>query len=157
MAPLRSLKADLIGGLITCRGIVTRVSEVRPIVSVACYICEVCGFEVYQTVQSKIFMPLVDCPSNICKQNRSRGKLIPNNRYSLFEIPKIIESPNSLLIKKSESKKLLKKSQSATSPDLSASSAKARTPENALPETSSSSRAASSLPNSKLKEASTPN
>ncbi len=84
ITPLRSLKADVIGALVNVRGIVTRVSEVRPIVNVACYICEVCGFEVYQTVNAKIYMPLMDCPSLICKQNRTRGKLVPNNRASKF-------------------------------------------------------------------------
>lgn len=80
IAPLRDLKADVIGGYVTVRGMVTKVSDVRPIVSVACYVCEVCGFEIYQTVNAKIYMPLVDCPSTVCKQNRTRGKLIPNNR-----------------------------------------------------------------------------
>jgi len=82
--PLRELKAELIGGYVTVRGMVTKVSDVRPIVSCACYVCEVCGFEIYQTVNSKVFMPLADCPSNICKQNRTRGKLISNHRASKF-------------------------------------------------------------------------
>jgi len=86
--PLRSLKADLIGGYVTVRGMVTKVSDVRPIVSVACYVCEVCGFEIYQTINSKIFMPLVDCPSNLCKQNRTRGKLISNTRLFFLLISK---------------------------------------------------------------------
>jgi len=110
--PLRSLKADLIGGYVTARGMVTKVSDVRPMVSVACYVCEVCGFEIYQTVNSKIFMPLVDCPSNICKQNKTRGKLISNTRL-FFELCHFnFSEPQSLfLIKKSKSKKLLIKFQ----------------------------------------------
>ena len=75
---------------------VTKVSDVRPIINVACYFCEVCGFEVYHTViycnkyillmkyiqvTSKTYMPLVECPGPICKQNNTKGKLIQNIRY----------------------------------------------------------------------------
>ena len=50
IVPLRQLKSDLIGSLVTVRGMVTKVTEVKPMITVACYLCDVCGFEVYQTV-----------------------------------------------------------------------------------------------------------
>jgi DNA replication licensing factor MCM7 len=84
VVPIRQLKAELIGSYVQVRGMVTKVSDVRPIVSVACYFCEICGFEVYHTVTSKSYMPLVDCPSAICRQNNTKGKLLPNNRDSKF-------------------------------------------------------------------------
>ena len=40
----------IIGSYVQLRGMVTKVSDVRPIINVACYFCEVCGFEVYHTV-----------------------------------------------------------------------------------------------------------
>lgn len=53
MIPLRNLKSDLIGSLIMVRGMVTKVTEVKPLITVACYLCDVCGFEIYQTVLLK--------------------------------------------------------------------------------------------------------
>lgn len=50
LIPLRNLKSSLIGSLVTVRGIVTKITEVKPLITVACYVCDVCGFEVYQTV-----------------------------------------------------------------------------------------------------------
>jgi len=53
-------------------------------IAVASYLCEACGCEIYQTVNSSIFTPLVECISNICKTNKTRGKLIANNAGSKF-------------------------------------------------------------------------
>lgn len=61
---LREIHADTIGGLVCFRGIVTKASEIRPCVEVACYSCEVCGNETYQTVHGREFAPLLECPAN---------------------------------------------------------------------------------------------
>jgi DNA replication licensing factor MCM7 len=82
--PLRGLKATIIGSLITVKAVVVRVSEVKPSVVVASYICDVCGHELLQTVPGKTYMPIVDCPAPVCKTNRTRGKLYPNNATSKF-------------------------------------------------------------------------
>ncbi|KAF7297057.1 DNA replication licensing factor MCM7 [Mycena indigotica] len=50
-----------IGHLITVRGIVTRVSEVKPLLQVNAYPCDVCGSETFQEVTNKTFAPLYDC------------------------------------------------------------------------------------------------
>ena len=47
---VRSVKADCIGKLVTVRGIVTRSTEVKPVVCVATYNCDQCGAESYQPV-----------------------------------------------------------------------------------------------------------
>lgn len=56
----------------------------KPFIRVASYACDICGYEVYQTIATKIYMPLVDCPSKVCKDNQSRGKLFPQTRASKF-------------------------------------------------------------------------
>ena len=49
---MRKVKADNIGKLVTVRGIVTRATEVKPLMSVATYTCDQCGSESYQPVRS---------------------------------------------------------------------------------------------------------
>ena len=47
---VRQIKAGSIGRLVTVRGIVTRATEVKPIMTVATYTCDQCGAESYQPV-----------------------------------------------------------------------------------------------------------
>lgn len=47
---VRKVKADCIGKLVTIRGIVTRSTEVKPVMCVATYTCDQCGAESYQPV-----------------------------------------------------------------------------------------------------------
>ncbi|PVZ97811.1 hypothetical protein BB558_004217 [Smittium angustum] len=81
---VREVGADKIGNLVTVRGIVTRVTEVRPFMSVAAYLCDTCGCEVFQEVKAKQFLPLDSCMSQQCKTNRTRGKLHRQTRGSKF-------------------------------------------------------------------------
>ena len=48
---MRKVKADNIGKLVTVRGIITRATEVKPLMSVATYTCDQCGSESYQPVR----------------------------------------------------------------------------------------------------------
>lgn len=50
---IREVRADSVGKLVTVRGIVTRVSEVKPRMMVATYTCDQCGAETYQPVRMK--------------------------------------------------------------------------------------------------------
>jgi len=50
IAKMREIKAQSIGSLVTIKGIVVRASDVKPQMQVAVYVCDVCGFEVYQVV-----------------------------------------------------------------------------------------------------------
>lgn len=47
---VREVRADSIGHLVTVRGIVTRATEVKPMMAVATYTCDQCGAETYQPV-----------------------------------------------------------------------------------------------------------
>lgn len=82
--PLRQLGADKIGKLVTVSGIVTRITEVRPLVTVATYTCDVCGHEIYQPVAAKEFTPSRDCQSQQCKNNKLSGNLFLQTRGSKF-------------------------------------------------------------------------
>lgn len=49
---VRDIKADKIGKLVTVRGIVTKTTEVKPMIVVATYTCDECGSEVSQPVKN---------------------------------------------------------------------------------------------------------
>ncbi|GFZ13796.1 minichromosome maintenance (MCM2/3/5) family protein [Actinidia rufa] len=61
---IREVKASYIGQLVKISGIVTRCSDVKPLMQVAVYTCEECGFEIYQVAPSDvvelsgIFLPI---------------------------------------------------------------------------------------------------
>lgn len=81
---IRNVKGEHIGKLLTVRGIVTRVSDVKPSVEVQAYTCDACGYEIFQEVKTKNFTPLFECQSSICSQNRKAGRLFPSTRASKF-------------------------------------------------------------------------
>uniref|UniRef100_A0A6N2NA08 DNA helicase n=1 Tax=Salix viminalis TaxID=40686 RepID=A0A6N2NA08_SALVM len=81
---LREVKASNIGQLVKISGIVTRCSDVKPLMQVAVYTCEECGFEIYQEVTARVFMPLFECPTKRCKTNNTKGNLILQLRASKF-------------------------------------------------------------------------
>jgi DNA replication licensing factor MCM7 len=39
---------------------------------------------VYQVISTRTFLPLIDCPTKVCKDNQTRGKLNQTTRYSKF-------------------------------------------------------------------------
>ena len=81
---VRQIHADSVGHMIKLRGIITRVTEVKPLLQVGTYTCEQCGYEIYQEVNSTAFMPLIECPSEECKANGVRGQLFLQSRGSRF-------------------------------------------------------------------------
>ena len=81
---VRQVLADQVGHLIRLRGIITRVSEVKPLLTVGTYTCERCGYEIYQEVSGTAFMPLIECPSDECRLNGARGQLFLQSRGSRF-------------------------------------------------------------------------
>ena len=48
---VRQVKATYVGKLIAVKGVVTRATEVKPMISVATYTCDICGSETYQPVE----------------------------------------------------------------------------------------------------------
>lgn len=82
---LRELRASDIGCLVKVRGIVTRTSDVKPLVEVVTYTCETCGCEIYHDVsRKKDFLPLSRCTSNQCNSNKMGGRLFAQTRGSKF-------------------------------------------------------------------------
>jgi len=82
--PIRMVKAEHIGKLVTVRGIVIRVSDVKPRITVACYTCDQCGYETFQTVTTPEFTPLFECGSMTCKASKNFGRLTLQTRGSTF-------------------------------------------------------------------------
>ncbi|KAG1712806.1 hypothetical protein DVH05_000541 [Phytophthora capsici] len=74
--PIREVKAAKVGALVRIKGMVTRVSTVKPLLTVATYTCEACAYEVYQEVKARQFNPLTQCPSERCETNKAQGRLI---------------------------------------------------------------------------------
>ncbi|CAG8500110.1 2264_t:CDS:2 [Ambispora leptoticha] len=81
---VREVTGGYLGHLVTIRGIITRVSDVKPFLLINTYACDVCGDEVFQEITKKSFMPLFDCPSARCKLNKVPGKLVMETRASKF-------------------------------------------------------------------------
>jgi DNA replication licensing factor MCM7 len=81
---VRQVRGSHLGHLITVRGIVTRVSDVKPSVRVNAYTCNRCGNEVFQPVNAKSFTPIEECPSQECKNNNAKGQLFLSTRASKF-------------------------------------------------------------------------
>ena len=61
---------------------VTRCTDVRPLMTVAAYTCEQCGYEIYQEVKNKVFMPLMTCPAPMCATNKVNGRIHLQTRAS---------------------------------------------------------------------------
>uniref|UniRef100_A0A7S4FAD0 DNA replication licensing factor MCM7 n=1 Tax=Chrysotila carterae TaxID=13221 RepID=A0A7S4FAD0_CHRCT len=90
--PLREVKADRIGSLLTVKGIVTRVGEVKPQMRVATYTCDRGGYEVYQDIKQTKFMPLSMCPVEGCCNRQGRLQLqTRGSKFDKFQEIKIQE------------------------------------------------------------------
>eukprot|EP00930_Biecheleria_cincta_P071286 TRINITY_DN587_c0_g2_i2.p1 TRINITY_DN587_c0_g2~~TRINITY_DN587_c0_g2_i2.p1 ORF type:complete len:794 (-),score=171.86 TRINITY_DN587_c0_g2_i2:198-2579(-) len=81
---LREIKADTVGALVKLECTVVRVSQVKPKVEVVTYHCEVCGSEIFQSVDGERYTPPKECPSQRCKDNKQAGKLRCNIRTCAF-------------------------------------------------------------------------
>ncbi|KAJ1981397.1 DNA replication licensing factor MCM7 [Dimargaris xerosporica] len=81
---VRDVAGSQVGRLVTVRGIVTRVSDVKPFLVVCAYSCDQCGYEIFQEVTQKQFVPLTECQSQLCKKNDVKGRLYMQTRASKF-------------------------------------------------------------------------
>lgn len=94
---VRDIMANDIGHLVSLTVMVTRVTDVKPLVTVATYTCDECGYENYQEIKSRSFMPLTVCQSKACLDSGSHGKLFPQTRgskFSKFQTAKVQEIPS---------------------------------------------------------------
>ncbi|CDH56297.1 dna replication licensing factor [Lichtheimia corymbifera JMRC:FSU:9682] len=81
---VRQIKGNQLGNLVTVRGIVTRVSDVKPFLQVNTYSCDSCGCEIFQEIKQRQFTPLTECPSEECKSNNVKGRLYMQTRACKF-------------------------------------------------------------------------
>ncbi|KAH7107674.1 MCM-domain-containing protein [Auriculariales sp. MPI-PUGE-AT-0066] len=81
---VREVRSEHLGRLISVRGIVTRVSEVKPLLQVNAYSCDSCGSEIFQDITNKQFTPISDCPADACKRNNRKGTLHMQTRACKF-------------------------------------------------------------------------
>jgi DNA replication licensing factor MCM7 len=100
--PLRDVRAEHVGRLVTVSGIVTRVTEVKPRVAAAAYHCRDCGYEVYQEVTSRTFMPVTTCPSpEHSGRGRTPGHIVPfyrGHKYVKYQELKLQEQSDQVPI-----------------------------------------------------------
>lgn len=82
--PIREVKAEKIGHLITIRGIVTRCTDVKPKIKIVTYTCDQCGCESFQPVNGCDYTPLFECTSAACKSNKALGRIFMQTRGSKF-------------------------------------------------------------------------
>jgi len=80
----RDVKSSHCGALVSFECIVVRTGEVKPRMEVATYRCEECESEIFQVVESDMYTPPKDCPSQRCKERKQAGKLRPFPRTSKF-------------------------------------------------------------------------
>ncbi|ORE02088.1 MCM-domain-containing protein [Rhizopus microsporus var. microsporus] len=81
---VRQVNGSKIGQLITIRGIITRVTDVKPMLQVNTYTCDSCGCEIFQEITQRQFNPLTECPSEECKKNNVKGRLHTQTRACKF-------------------------------------------------------------------------
>ncbi|KDN39694.1 putative DNA replication licensing factor [Tilletiaria anomala UBC 951] len=81
---VRQVHGSHLGKFITVRGIITRVSEVKPFLQVEAVACDVCGAEIFTEVMGRQYIPTEFCTSRTCTTNKVKSPVFPQNRASKF-------------------------------------------------------------------------
>lgn len=81
---LREVKATDIGSLLKVKGMVTRISDVKPQIAVVTYVCDYCAAVIFQDVDGTHFTPVTQCGSSKCKDDSKRGKVTMQSRGCKF-------------------------------------------------------------------------
>lgn len=81
---LREITSHYVGSLVKLDCLVVRISQVKPKVEVVTYTCDVCGAEIFQSVEGESYTPPKECPSQRCKDNKRSGQLHSNVRTCKF-------------------------------------------------------------------------
>ncbi|KAJ3271982.1 Mcm2-7 hexameric complex component [Terramyces sp. JEL0728] len=84
MVSVRQVKGDMVGKMVKIKGMVTRVSNVKPLCVVSAYSCDSCGHEVFQDVTNATWTPISVCPSSQCQTNNTKGRLYLQTRGCKF-------------------------------------------------------------------------
>lgn len=103
--PLRQLSAHDLGSLVKVRGIVTRASEIKPVIEIASYYCFACGAQPQHDVRGVgNYLPLRNCPdcfSQLQHQTRE-AKFVKHQEVRLQEISEDVpvgHTPCSIIVK----------------------------------------------------------
>lgn len=80
----RNLGGPYLGKYVVTRGTVTKVTQIKPVIQLAAYLCEVCGSETFQTISKDTFGMIHQCNSPKCKTLRIKPTLTLKNRASRF-------------------------------------------------------------------------
>lgn len=75
---IRSLNSSKIGNLVKIKGIITKCSESKLFLRVACFICTNCNFENYMVINQEHYIPLELCQSPKCQ---IKGDLLFSQRF----------------------------------------------------------------------------
>lgn len=95
--PMRNVRASDIGSLVRIRGLVTRITQVKPLIRIASYSCSQCSEETFQVVDSPTFLPRTICQSAQCKSAPRPGTLTLQTRgskFSKFQMIRVQEQAN---------------------------------------------------------------
>jgi len=81
---LREITSNYVGSLVQMDCLVVRIGQVKPKIEVVTYTCDVCGAEIFMTVEGETYSPPRECPSQRCQDNKQSGKLNSNVRTCKF-------------------------------------------------------------------------
>ncbi|OHS96091.1 DNA replication licensing factor mcm7-B [Tritrichomonas foetus] len=84
VVPMRNVRANDIGSLVRLKGLVTRITQVKPLIRIAAYTCSQCAEETFQVVDNPTFLPRTVCQSSQCKSSPRPGTLTLQTRGSKF-------------------------------------------------------------------------
>ena len=84
VTPMREVRADSIGCMVRVRGLVTRITQVKPLLHVAAYSCSQCSEETFKVIDTPTFLPRTTCESQQCKAAPRPGTLTLQTRGSKF-------------------------------------------------------------------------
>lgn len=96
---LRDISATNIGGMVTFKGIVTQVTDVRPQMIVATFLHDESGFEIYQEVNGRSFNPLGKVPQELADKVGGNGRTdvhlqVRGSKFIKYQEAKIQECPD---------------------------------------------------------------
>ena len=81
---LRGVGASHVGRLVSFRGVVTQIGDVRPLLRIATYLDDETGLEFYQEVTGRTFTPLAEAPPEVRALHGGRSDLHLQTRGSKF-------------------------------------------------------------------------
>merc|ERR1719158_2161098 len=81
--PLREIRANNLGGLVTVDGVVTKATMVKPRIRIVAYHCAACNGELFQVIEGDSYKPMKQCRTAACVTNKT-SKLEEKFRGSKF-------------------------------------------------------------------------